>query len=71
MEAKENLKRNPAINIIISSLVWASVLIGVSAFSEGANKEITCILLSGYFIEFLRMNSANKLPSKFNKDQTS
>jgi len=47
-------------NIIISSVVWASVILACSLNSEGSNNEITYILISGFFVEFLRITSSNK-----------
>ena len=47
-------------NIIISSIVWASVILACSLNSEGSNKEIIYILISGFFVEFLRISSSNK-----------
>jgi len=48
--------------IIINSIVWATVML-ISYFILGeAYKKISYILLSGFFIEFLRYNSVkNKL----------
>ncbi len=61
----ENIKKTKKFlskTIIINSIVWATVMI-VSYFILGeAYKKISFILLSGFFIEFLRYNSAkNKL----------
>ena len=47
-------------NIVISSVVWASVILACSLNSEGSNKGITYILISGFFVEFLRITSSNK-----------
>ena len=54
--------------IIINSIVWATVMI-VSYFILGeAYKKISFILLSGFFIEFLRYNSVkNKLDKTTSK----
>jgi hypothetical protein len=71
MKGKGNLKRSSAKNIIISSLVWASVIIACSAFTEGSNHQITYILLAGFFVEFIRINSASKLAVNTNKGQGS
>jgi hypothetical protein len=68
MENRKKIKQFLSNTIIINSIVWATVMI-VSYFILGdAYKKISYILLSGFFIDFLRMNSAkNKLektPSK-------
>jgi len=47
-------------NLIISCIVWASVILGCSLNSGSSNKEITYILISGFFVEFLRITSSNK-----------
>ena len=66
----ENTKKKQFLSntIIINSIVWATVMI-VSYFILGeAYKEISFILLSGFFIEFLRYNSAkNKLDKTTSK----
>ena len=53
-------------NQIISSIVWAGVILACSFNSGGENKQITYILLSGFFIEFLRISSFNKSVKKDN-----
>jgi hypothetical protein len=62
MENTKKLKQFLSNTIIINSIVWATVMI-VSYFILGENyQKISYILLSGFFIEFLRINSAkNKL----------
>jgi len=62
MENTKKTKQFLSNTIIINSIVWATVMI-VSYFILGeAYKQISFILLSGFFIEFLRYNSAkNKL----------
>ena len=62
MENTKKIKKFLSKTIIINSIVWATVMI-VSYFILGeAYKKISLILLSGFFIEFLRYNSAkNKL----------
>ena len=71
MLGKTNLELSSSKNLIISSIVWASVIIACSAFSEGSNHQITYILLAGFFVEFIRINSAKKLAIKIKKDQSS
>ena len=62
MENTKKTKQFLSNTIIINSIVWATVMI-VSYFILGeAYEKISLILLSGFFIEFLRYNSAkNKL----------
>jgi hypothetical protein len=55
-------------NQIISSVVWATVILACSYKIDGENKEITYILISGFFIEFLRISSSNKSLRKGNKE---
>jgi hypothetical protein len=60
MENSKKIKQFLSNTIIINSIVWATVMI-VSYFILGdAYKKISYILLSGFFIDFLRMNSAKK-----------
>ncbi len=54
-------------NQIISSVVWAIVILACSYSLERSNKEISYILLAGFFIEFLRITSSNKALKKVNK----
>lgn len=44
-------------NQIISSLIWAVVIL---ACSFSSNEDIFYILIAGFFIEFLRISSSNK-----------
>ena len=69
---KINKKLNGALtrNQIISSIVWAIVIIACAYNSESGNKQITYILLSGFFIEFLRISSFNKSIKKNNEDKS-
>jgi len=62
MENTKKLKQFLSNTIIINSIVWATVML-VSYLVLGEDyKKINFILLSGFFIEFLRINSAkNKL----------
>ena len=53
-------------NLIISSIVWASVILGCSFNTGNSNKEILYILISGFFVEFLRITSSNKSLKKYN-----
>ena len=45
-------------NLIISSLVWAIVILMCSSYLEEFDKNILYILMSGFFIEFLRISSS-------------
>jgi hypothetical protein len=56
-------------NLIISSIVWASVILGCSLNSGSSNKEITYIPISGFFVEFLRITSYNKSLKKANNQE--
>jgi hypothetical protein len=68
MENTTKIKQFLSNTIIINSIVWATVMI-VSYFILGeAYKKISYILLIGFFIEFLRYNSAkNKLDKTTSK----
>lgn len=68
MEYTKKTKKFLSNTIIINSIVWATVMI-VSYFILGdAYEKINYILLSGFFIEFIRMNSAkNKLDKTTSK----
>ena len=68
MENTKKLKQFLSNTILINSLVWATVMI-VSYFILGENyQKINYILLSGFFIEFLRITSAkNKLTTTTSK----
>jgi preprotein translocase subunit SecF len=68
MENTTKIKQFLSNTIIINSIVWATVMI-VSYFILGeAYKKISFILLIGFFIEFLRYNSAkNKLDKTTSK----
>lgn len=68
MESKKKFNQILTRNLIISSIVWASVIISVSLISGDSKKEIVYILLAGFFIEFLRITSSNKLLKKDNED---
>ncbi len=59
-------KLNPILtrNLIISSIVWASVILACTLNEGNSKKEIVYILISGFFIEFLRISSFNKTINK-------
>lgn len=62
MENTKKIKKFLSKTIIINSIVWATVMIVSYLILGEAYKKISLILLSGFFIEFLRYNSAkNKL----------
>ena len=50
-------------NLILSSIIWAIVIL---ACSYSSNKEISYILIAGALVEFLRMITANKEIKKVN-----
>ena len=56
-------------NQIISSVVWATVILACYFSSVNTSKEITYILISGFFIEFLRISSTNKSLKKDIKEK--
>jgi len=60
MNKKKKINRSLTRNLIISSIVWAAVIIGCSVNSGGSNKEILYVLIAGFFVEFLRITSFNK-----------
>jgi len=68
MENTKKIKQFLSNTIIINSIVWATVMI-VSYIVLGDDyQKISYILLSGFFIEFLRINSAkNKFPKTTSK----
>lgn len=51
-------------NHIISSIVWAIVILACSYSLESSKKEIIYILIAGFFVEFLRITSSNKALKK-------
>jgi hypothetical protein len=53
-------------NQIISSVVWALVILACSFSMGSSHKEILYILIAGSFIEFLRISSFNKTVRKDN-----
>ena len=64
MKNKKNRSQTQTRNLIISSIVWASVILACSFNLESSNKEIIYILISGFFVEFLRISSSNKVLKK-------
>ncbi len=69
MNTKKKMNQALTRNQIISSIVWASVILGCSLNPGSSNKEIMYILLSGFFIEFLRISSFNKSVKKDNNEE--
>jgi len=53
-------------NQIISSVVWALVILACSISMGSTKKEILYILIAGFFVEFLRISSFNKTVIKDN-----
>jgi hypothetical protein len=51
---------------LISSIVWAATMIVCALVLEGSYMEISLILISGYFVEFLLLNSSK---NKLKKDE--
>jgi hypothetical protein len=56
MKVNQKLTRN----VIISSIIWAAVILGCSFSMDGSNKEIIYILSSGFLMELIRISSSNK-----------
>lgn len=69
MNTNKKINQTLTRNQIISSIVWATVIIAVSLNSDGSNKEIMYILLAGFFVEFLRISSSNKFIKKANTEE--
>lgn len=69
MKNTKKLNQTLTRNLIISSIVWASVILACSLNSGSSNKEIIYILVSGFFVEFLRISSSNKSLKKFNEEE--
>ena len=57
---KKTINKSQTRNLILSSIVWATVIIACGYSMDGSNKEIMYILISGFFIEFFRITSSNK-----------
>jgi hypothetical protein len=65
MEKTSELKQFISESLIFSSIVWALVLIASYFLLSEQNRTFNLILLSGFFIEFLRHADAkNKLKNK-------
>ncbi len=60
MRSKKKINQNLSLNLIISSLVWAIVILACSYQSENFDKDLLYILISGFFVEFLRITSLMK-----------
>lgn len=60
MNTKKKVNQVLTRNLVISSIIWASVIIASSFISGDSRKQITYILIAGYFVEFLRITSSNK-----------
>lgn len=69
MKNKRKLNQTLTRNLVISSIVWASVIPAYSLSDGNSNKEIIYIFISGFFIEFLRISSFNKSLKKQNKQE--
>jgi len=67
MEINQILTRNQ----ILSSIIWAIVILACSYVLESSNKGVIYILIAGFFIEFLRITSSNKALKKANKQEKS
>ena len=65
MEINQILTRNQ----ILSSIIWAIVILACSYVLESSNKGVIYILIAGFFIEFLRITSSNKALKKANKQE--
>ena len=68
MENTKKIKQFLSNTLIINSIVWATVMV-VSYIVLGDDyQKISYILLSGFFIEFIRINSAkNTFPKTTSK----
>jgi hypothetical protein len=69
MNTKKKMNQALTRNQIISSIVWAAVILACSFNHGSSNKQIMYILLSGFFIEFLRISSFNKSVKKNNNEE--
>ena len=56
-------------NQILSSIIWAITILGCSYYLESSDKKISYILIAGFFVEFLRISSANKALKRTNKQK--
>ena len=64
MENTKKTKQFLSSTIVINSIVWAAVMIVSYVILGDAYEKISLILLSGFFVEFFRLNSAK---NKMNK----
>ena len=69
MKNTKKLNQTLTRNLIISSIIWASVILTSSLKSGSSNKEIIYILVSGFFVEFLRISSSNKSLKKYYEEE--
>jgi len=60
MKTSKKLNQTLTRNLIISSVVWACVILACSLYLGSLNKQMNYILIAGFFIEFLRITSLNK-----------
>jgi hypothetical protein len=67
MENTKKENRELTRNLILSSIIWAVVMLGCSFNAGGSKKEIIYIILFGFFIELLRMSVLNKSLKKDRK----
>jgi hypothetical protein len=66
MEDKKNTIQILTRIQLISSIVWAVTMIVCSLILKGFYREISLILIGGYLVEFLLLNSAK---NKLKKDE--
>lgn len=65
---KNTVKQIQSRNLIISSLVWAMVMLVCSFYSEFYDNNIMLILITGFLIEFFRnISLINVLKNKEEK----
>ncbi len=50
---------------VISSIVWAVLMLVCSQVLSKSFKEISLLLICGFFVEFLLINSSKKLVKSF------
>lgn len=60
MKVNQILTRNQ----VISSIVWAVVILACAYNLESSNKKMMYLLLAGFYVEFLRITSSNKAIKK-------
>jgi hypothetical protein len=56
-------------NQVISSIVWAIVLIACSYTLDSSDKNFMYIIMAGFFVEMLRISTTNKVLKKTSKVQ--